>query len=192
MSRPRKPTSLKLVTGTDRADRRNGGEPEPQLLEDLTPPAHLAARSAAVWTELAPMLRRIQLLTEADTIALEMLCDAVADYRLARTTRGDDMVTYSHKGSQMLDQWLVAQQACGKRAETLIEVPGAAGRRFRVLAFCQPRFPAGFRGPELREAAMLILPDHARVGEALAVGSTCRVCQRLQCPARREPSILTA
>ena len=120
MSRPRKPTSLKLVTGTDRADRRNGGEPEPQLLEDLTPPAHLSERSAAVWTELAPMLRRIQLLTEADTIALEMLCDAVADYRLARTTRGDDMVTYSHKGSQMLDQWLVAQQACGKRAETLM------------------------------------------------------------------------
>ena len=66
------------------------------------------------------MLRRIQVLTEADTVAFEMLCDAVADYRLARTTRGDDMVTYSHKGSQMLDQWLVAQQACGKRAETLM------------------------------------------------------------------------
>jgi len=120
VSRPRKPTSLKLVTGTDRADRRNGNEPEPQLLEDLTPPAHLAARSAVVWNELAPMLRRIQLLTEADVIAFEMLCDAVADYRLARETRGDDMVTYSHKGSQMLDQWLVAQQACGKRAETLM------------------------------------------------------------------------
>lgn len=120
MSRPRKPTSLKLVTGTARADRANGGEPEPQLLADLTPPAHLSERSAKVWNELAPMLRRIQLLTEADTVAFEMLCDAVADYRFARETRGDDMVTYSHKGSQMLDQWLVAQQACGKRAETLM------------------------------------------------------------------------
>lgn len=120
MSRPRKPTSLKLVTGTARADRSNGGEPEPRLLDDLTPPAHLAERSAKVWIELAPMLRRIQLLTEADTVAFEMLCDAVADYRLARETRGDKMVTLSHKGSQMLDQWLVAQQACGKRAETLM------------------------------------------------------------------------
>ena len=120
MSRPRKPTALKLVTGTDRADRANGNEPEPQLLNDLTPPAHLGERSAAVWNELAPMLRRIQVLTEADVVAFEMLCDAVADYRLARVTRGDKMVTYSHKGSQMLDQWLVAQQACGKRAEVLM------------------------------------------------------------------------
>jgi P27 family predicted phage terminase small subunit len=120
MSRPRKPTALKLVTGTARADRTNGNEPEPQLLNDLTPPAHLSERSAAVWREVAPMLRRIQVLTEADVISLEMLCDAVADYRLARQTRGDDMVTYSHKGSQMLDQWLVAQQACGKRAEVLM------------------------------------------------------------------------
>ena len=120
MSRPRTPTSLKLVNGTNRADRANGNEPEPQLLADLTPPAHLAPRSAKVWAELAPMLRRIQLLTEADTVAFEMLCDAVADYRFARETRGDHMVTFSHKGSQMLDQWLVAQQACGKRAETLM------------------------------------------------------------------------
>ena len=120
MSRPRKPTALKLVDGTARADRANGNEPEPQLLADLTPPAHLSERSAKVWNELAPMLRRIQLLTEADTVAFEMLCDAVAGYRFARETRGDDMVTYSHKGSQMLDQWLVAQQACGKRAETLM------------------------------------------------------------------------
>jgi P27 family predicted phage terminase small subunit len=120
MSRPRKPTALKLVEGTLRADRANGNEPEPRLLEDLTPPAHMASRSAKVWAELAPMLRRIHVLTEADVVAFEMLCDAVADYRFARETRGDDMVTYSHKGSQMLDQWLVAQQACAKRAEVLM------------------------------------------------------------------------
>ena len=38
------------------------------MLSDLTPPAHLADRSAAVWNELAPMLRRLQVLTEADVI----------------------------------------------------------------------------------------------------------------------------
>jgi transcriptional regulator with XRE-family HTH domain len=73
--------------------------------------------------------------------------------------------------------------------ETTIEV--AAGPRFRVLAFCQPRYPEGFRGPELREAAMLILPDADFSAPALAVGSTCRICQRRACAARREPSILT-
>lgn len=120
MSRPPKPTALKLVAGTDRADRRNGNEPEPDLLQDLTPPAHLSEKSAAVWREVAPTLRKTGVLTVADKIALEMLCDSVADYRLARERRGDKLVTYSHKGSQMLDQLLVAQQACGKRAETLM------------------------------------------------------------------------
>jgi P27 family predicted phage terminase small subunit len=120
MSRPKKPTALKLVAGTDRADRRNGGEPEPMLLNDLAPPAHLSPKSAAVWEELAGMLRRNQVLTEMDVVAFEMLCDAVADYRHTRAERGDKFVAHSHKGSQMLDQMLVAQQACGKRAEVLM------------------------------------------------------------------------
>jgi hypothetical protein len=76
--------------------------------------------------------------------------------------------------------------------ETVIETAGPQGRRFLVRAFCRLRFPQGARGPELREAAMLILPEAVRGGDALAVGSTCRVCQRDACPARREPSILTA
>lgn len=120
MSRPRKPSALKVIAGTDRADRRNGNEPEPMLLNDLEPPAHLSERSAAVWRELAPMLRRNQVLTEMDALAFELLCDSVADYRLAREERGDSLVTFSSKGSQMLDQLLVAQQACAKRAEVLM------------------------------------------------------------------------
>lgn len=120
MARPRKPSALKLVQGTARADRTNGQEPEPMLLNDLTPPEHLGERSAAVWRDVAPMLRELQLLTVADRIALEMLCDAVADYRVAREARADEFVATSHKGSQMLSQWLVAQLACGKRAETLM------------------------------------------------------------------------
>ena len=118
--RSRKPSMLKLVGGTDRADRRNGAEPEPELLSDLTPPAHMAERSAVVWRELAPMLRRLQVLTVADVIALEMLCDAVADYRLARATLGDDFVTHSAKGSEMISQWLVAKQMSSKRAEAFM------------------------------------------------------------------------
>lgn len=120
MARPRKPASLKLVQGTARPHRENGNEPEPALLNDLTPPAHLDERSAAVWNQLAPMLRRMQVLTEADVLAFEMLCNAVADYRLAREQSGEKFVVHSHKGSQMLNQWLVAQQACGKRAESFM------------------------------------------------------------------------
>lgn len=120
MSRPRKPSALKLVAGTERADRRNGNEPEPLLLNDLEPPAHLRPNSAAVWRELAPMLRRAQVLTEMDVLALELLCDNVADYRQARAERDGSLVVLSSKGSQMLDQLLIAQQACAKRAEVLM------------------------------------------------------------------------
>jgi len=76
----------------------------------------------------------------------------------------------------------------------LVQTVGAGARRFAVRAFCQPRYPGGFGGPELREAAMLILPDDAPFADPprdlLLVGSTCRVCPRAPCPARREPSIM--
>ncbi|MFT4150411.1 MAG: short-chain fatty acyl-CoA regulator family protein [Paracoccaceae bacterium] len=75
--------------------------------------------------------------------------------------------------------------------EAIVKTAGRDGRRFRILAFCEPRFPAGFSGPELREAGMLILPDDDGAGPALPVGSTCRVCPREACAARREPSILS-
>ena len=120
MSRPAKPTALKAVQGTLRADRANGGEPEPPLLNELDPPKHLAKRSAEVWREVAPMLRQIQVLTVADRIALELLCDAVADYRHARAQCGDDFVVESAKGSEMLSQWLVAKLSASKRAESLM------------------------------------------------------------------------
>lgn len=70
-----------------------------------------------------------------------------------------------------------------------VETAGRAGARFSVRAFCQPRFPLGFGGPEVREAAMLILPGGVGEG-ALPIGSTCRICPRGACVARREPSIV--
>jgi P27 family predicted phage terminase small subunit len=66
------------------------------------------------------MLRRLLLLTEADVISLEMLCDSVADYRHAREKCGDDFVTHSRQGSQMVNQWLVAKQMSSKRAEAFM------------------------------------------------------------------------
>ncbi len=72
-----------------------------------------------------------------------------------------------------------------------VQVPGPMGARFDVLAFCQPRLADGFAGPELREAAMLILPDPAPAAVGvLGIGSTCRICPRPDCAARREPTIL--
>lgn len=120
MGRPRKPTALKLVTGTDRADRRNGGEPEPSLLNDLTPPSHLPERSQAVWRELAPRLREMQVLTVADVVQLEILCDSVANYRLARERMADEFTVSGPRGGEMLNQLMVVMSMCAKRAESIM------------------------------------------------------------------------
>lgn len=73
--------------------------------------------------------------------------------------------------------------------EARVEMAGQSDRRHRVIAWAETRHPQGLRGPELREAAMLILPDSG-VGPVARIGSSCRVCARGDCPARREPSIL--
>ena len=79
-----------------------------------------------------------------------------------------------------------------------VEPAGRAARLFRTLSICETRLPQGFGGPELREAGMLMLPDDspraagaAAGGAVVALGTSCRICPRVQCPARREPSILT-
>ncbi len=120
MGRPAKPSALKDLAGTNRADRRNDKEPEFDLVDDITPPTHLCERSAEVWRQVAPILRRGKVLTAADVIALEMLCDAVADYRQARTQRGDNFTQSTPKGGQQLDQLLIAQQMSSKRAEAFM------------------------------------------------------------------------
>ena len=73
----------------------------------------------------------------------------------------------------------------------VLEVPTQPARRFGARAFCQVTQPAAFGGIELREAAMLIWPDPAGAEPAVQIGSTCRICPRAACAARREPSILT-
>jgi predicted transcriptional regulator len=75
--------------------------------------------------------------------------------------------------------------------QALVEISGRSPQRFRALAFCRPRLTGGFAGPPMAEAAMLILPAGAAPGEALAVGTSCRICPRPACPARREPSLLS-
>lgn len=75
--------------------------------------------------------------------------------------------------------------------EAEVEMAGQAGRRHLVLAWSSQRHPLGLRGPELREAGMLILPGKAGAGDALSIGSSCRVCPNATCPARREPSIMS-
>ena len=73
----------------------------------------------------------------------------------------------------------------------VVETAARVPQRYAVRAICQVRTAGGFGGIELREAAMLYWPDDGQKGDAVPIGSTCRICARPRCAARREPSILS-
>lgn len=66
----------------------------------------------------------------------------------------------------------------------------------RAYAMAERRWPDGFDGQAVTEAAMLVLPPALTAPAASepvqAIGSTCRVCARANCAARREASMLGA
>lgn len=153
-------------------------------LEEAGPdPVALAQRFGA---DVIAVCRRIAGLTGAGLV----ICDAagaityrrpVAGFALPRAGAGCALwPLYAALGRPV---WPV---------EALAETTALPPQRFLLRAFCQPHLPSGFGGVERRTAAMLILPAPAGAIATLAIGPTCRICPRDACPARREPSILTA
>ena len=91
MARPRKPTHLKIVTGTLRRDRTNANEPTPRRTRPK-PPAHLSDFGRAAWTEIAAIADTLGVLTAGDVLALEGLAEAVGDLRAARASLAEALV----------------------------------------------------------------------------------------------------
>ena len=77
MANPRKPTSLKVVAGTDQPCRRPESAPVDLPLVDRVPDAPdwlPNAHAVKEWQRLAPILTANKLLTEAGLSALGQLC----------------------------------------------------------------------------------------------------------------------
>ena len=77
MANPRKPTSLKVVAGTDQPCRRPESAPvEMPALDHIPDPPDWLPNAHAVkeWQRLAPILTANKLLTEAGLSALGQLC----------------------------------------------------------------------------------------------------------------------
>lgn len=85
MARPRTPTHLKVVTGTAQACRLNPSEPKPKRAR-LAAPAGLSKRAKSVWAKAAKLLDEMGVLTVSDGLALEGLCEAIADEQEARAS----------------------------------------------------------------------------------------------------------
>ena len=94
MASPRpKPTALKLVTGNPGKRALNKREPKPRRLIPSCP-AHLSDASKVAWGQLCVILDRMRVLTEADALALERLCDCYADILASRELIARDGRTY--------------------------------------------------------------------------------------------------
>ena len=85
MARGRKPTPthLKVVTGNPGRRPLNGAEPEAQRARPSCP-SHASDKAKETWGYVCGILDRMGLLAEPDALALEMLCEAYAEYLAAR------------------------------------------------------------------------------------------------------------
>lgn len=161
-------------------------------LEALGPdPAGLAARFN---TNLSAAMRRIAALPDAEgqqRIGL-VVCDSsgtltfrkpLADFPLPRFGAACPLWP--------LYQALMRPMAALRQP---VEIAGRNPRRFLTYAVSEPAYTADFNAPQMFEATMLIVAEsRVQIDAALAlpVGTSCRICPRKRCAARREPTILS-
>lgn len=78
----------------------------------------------------------------------------------------------------------------GRPIKAAVRFAGEVGQSFSTWAICQPAWPDGYDQPPLLRSYMLIRPggDTDRTQE---IGTSCRICPRNPCSARREPPIIS-
>lgn len=76
-----KPTEQKQAAGTLRPCRSNPAEPEGIKIIGLKCPKRFGPAAKSAWETLVPALETLRILTVSDIPALEMLCEAYAEYR---------------------------------------------------------------------------------------------------------------
>lgn len=89
-----KPTHLKVVSGNPGKRALNKREPKPKKVIPSCPD-HLGAAGMVAWGKLCVLLDRMGVLTEADALALERLCDCYAEILECRELIQRDGRTYS-------------------------------------------------------------------------------------------------
>ncbi|MDK7735867.1 phage terminase small subunit P27 family [Providencia stuartii] len=116
-----KPTHLKVVTGNPGKRKLNSKEPKPKR-EIPSPPEHLTDWGKMAWAKLTLLLDGMGVLTIADSLALERLCDIYADILQLRDTIAIEGRTYTTK-TQLGDFLIKAHPAVAMLAD--------ADRRFK-------------------------------------------------------------
>jgi hypothetical protein len=158
------------------------------LAEDGPDPARLAARFGA---PLARVFRRLASLPATPGLPPVglVICDGSGTFTLRKPAPGFAMPRFG-AGCPLWPLYEALSRPM-QPIRAVLDLAGRLPQRFLTYAVCQPSQPAGFDGPQVLEALMLILPAPPDAAAAARpVGVSCRICPRIACPARREPSIL--
>ena len=121
--RKRTPEHLKVVRGTDRADRRNEAAPKPDRGRPSAP-SRLSAVGREMWGYVVKLTDDAGVLTELDALAVEQLVEAYSDWREARDivdAEGTHYETENANGGKMI------------RAHPAVAMRSDAARRFQSL-----------------------------------------------------------
>lgn len=91
------PTAIRETTGNPGKRPMNAAEPKPPAGLPAAP-AHLSPQALAAWPVIGRLLVDMRVLTEADAVALEGMCEAYADLLAARAALAEPV----YVGDQMI------------------------------------------------------------------------------------------
>ena len=98
VGRPPKPTALKLVQGNAGKREINKREPKPKT-ERPKVPAYLSPKAKTAFKNVSDLLEDMGVLTIADGMALEMMCNAYSEWRDLRKVIDKEGSTYKTIGT---------------------------------------------------------------------------------------------
>jgi len=153
-------------------------------------PVQLAARFGV---DLATVLRRMACLpaVEGQAAVGLVMCDASGTLLFRKPIDGFPMPQFG----AACPLWPLYQALLRPQVpiRAVVQQSGRDTPRFLTYAVAQPRVSPGFDGVQIIEAVMLVIPEN-RAGDlgggGQPVGTSCRICPRADCAARREVSIL--
>ena len=120
-----------------------------------------------------------------------VICDGSGTLSFRKPVRGFEPPRYG-AACALWPLFQALQRPTMPIAEDVV-LRGRDETHFKGFAISTTNYPAGYDGPPVVEATMLLMPilqGEADTARTLAIGSSCRVCSQSACPARRAPSIL--
>ena len=124
MANPKKPTALRLVNGNPSRRPLPKKEPKPKAGK-IKKPKNLTPQASKVWDSLCELLDSIGVLTIADSLALERLCECYSEIKKADIEIKKYGIIYKVKTSTNDDEVLLKPNpAVTQRAD--------ADRRFKA------------------------------------------------------------